>query len=560
MTASGITTGGPARQVGRILRLKAALVMGGFRSKGMDALGLMLGVVAAILGGAAGGFGILVAARTQPEAVRSPTIVVVALLPLFAMLFGMVVGSEGSIDPRKLALIPIDRFALGVGSLMSGLVGIFGVGATLLGIGVILGFAPLGLGAVVTVVATLSVGMLLLVVSRTTSNLLGLMTLGRFRHVAQVIVSLVGLILAAVSQGISWAVRQPTEWWDRTAASLRWLPSARLAAAITDSGPLSSRLLDLAVGLLTIAALVALHGWSFGRLLEMPSDGGGGRSRTNRRRAGREHAGVGTGRAERPSTGLSTGPSNGPRWRRWWSTPAGAVASRTLRLNVRNPRQVSGLIAAMALGVGPVIGVVAFGPKPIPEFSVFGGSLVQFVVLFNAINSFGMDGRALGLDLLSGRPKDLVRGKYVAAAIAGIPPAIFLPVALGTVSGAWRFVIPAMILALGAVLLGAGVAVVISLMAPVAVPDSPNPFASPESGQGCLSSIGLVLALLFMLLVTAPVAVTLVFIIDLLAWVLVLALVTFALCALLGELLVRTSTSWLTARVPETFAQVAPRD
>jgi hypothetical protein len=337
---------------------------------------------------------------------------------------------------------------------------------------------------------------------------------------------------------------------------LRWLPSARLAAAITDSGPLSSRLLDLAVGLLTIAALVALHGWSFGRLLEMPSDGGGGGSRTKRRRAGREHTDAPTGLAARSSNG----PPNGQRWRRWWSTPAGAVASRTLRLNLRNPRQVSGLIAAMALGVGPVIGVVAFGPKPIPEFSVFGGSLVQFVVLFNAINSFGMDGRALGLDLLAGRPKDLVRGKYVAAAIAGIPTAIFLPVALGTVSGAWRFVIPAMILAMGAVMLGAGVAVVISLMAPVAVPDSPNPFASPESGQGCLSSIGLVLALLFMLLVTAPVAVTLVFIIDLLAWVLVLALVTFAVCALLGEMLVRTATSWLTARVPETFAQVAPRD
>jgi hypothetical protein len=377
---------------------------------------------------------------------------------------------------------------------------------------------------------------------------MGLAILGRWQRAAQLLLSLLGLVVAVGAQGISWALRQPAEWWESTAASLDWLPSTRLGKAIVNSHEVGASLANLGIGVVALGGLVVLHGWSFGRLMRMPAGATYSATKTP------------TGGGIRQAAVRSLAFLVPPRLRRWWETPSAAIAWRSLRLNLRHPRQLATLLSALVMGLGPALFVALLGPRPVPPLTVFVGAALQFVVLFNGLNCFGVDGRALGLDLLAATPDQLVRGKRVATGLVAAPLVPLVPVVLAALSGGWRYVLPAMVLGTAALIVSSAVAVLVGLVVPVPLPDSPNAFASPENGSGCMASLVFVAALFALSILTLPVAAALAFAQDEL-WVIAgVAGVTLGLAALLGAGIRRTAVAWLDARVPETFARVAPKD
>ncbi|MEZ5373705.1 MAG: hypothetical protein R2704_13475 [Microthrixaceae bacterium] len=158
----------------RILALKVALLTSLARTSLMHAIGLGLGTVAA--GIFAGGMGLGIAAAARTSDWIDPVLVVGAtILPVVAMLFGAMVGSEGTIDPRRLAVLPLSNSALSGGVLASALVGPAGVAGALLCVGVIAGYLPMGPGALIVQVATLGLLVLVATSARLMTNVLGML-------------------------------------------------------------------------------------------------------------------------------------------------------------------------------------------------------------------------------------------------------------------------------------------------------------------------------------------------------------------------------------------------
>ena len=182
------------------------------------------------------------------------------------------------------------------------------------------------------------------------------------------------------------------------------------------------------------------------------------------------------------------------------------------------------------------------------------GTAAQFAVIFDNQNAFGTDGRALGADLIAnGDLSHLVRGKRLAAIFSGVAPVVVVPPAVAALTGGW------LLLGAGAAVLASGVAMFVSVNAPMAQPESSNPFASADAGQGCLSGLFLGLSLALMGAVTLPPALAIGYL-GPGRPLLVVALVVASLVADvgLGALAERTATRMLTGRADRVLAAVTP--
>ena len=264
---------GPWQVIRDLVILKAMLLRGTYRRSNVEAFGLVLAFAAGAFGGGSLAFFTTVAGRHNPDNARPVVMVVMALIPVVAIVFGAVLGSEGSVDPRKVSPLPIRPSYVGMGALAAGAVGVGGLAFGLMGMGVILGFASGAVGTVVSVVAVAAELVVILVLSRTVSNLLGVMASGRLERFANVIVALTGLTTAALAQGVAAVVTKPIAWWQDVFASISWMPTARLASAATGS-PGGNVLIDLVIGLAFLAAIWR-HSIRFtGRLRGAPHDAG----------------------------------------------------------------------------------------------------------------------------------------------------------------------------------------------------------------------------------------------------------------------------------------------
>src|SRR5690606_6507386 len=115
--------------------------------------------------------------------------VVVLLLPVSVLAVGLLssaTGVEATIDARHLASEPIGRWSLGVGLLAAAVVGPPALLAGLAGIGIVIGWSSGGvLGLLVVCGAVAAWWATLVVISRTATNLLGVLATTRFRQLAQ---------------------------------------------------------------------------------------------------------------------------------------------------------------------------------------------------------------------------------------------------------------------------------------------------------------------------------------------------------------------------------------
>jgi hypothetical protein len=396
-----------------------------------------------------------------------------------------------------LAAQPLDTGQLATGLLASALVGPPAIVGALSGVGLALGFAGGGPASwLVLAVAIVCWWATLLLVSRTAANVLGVLAAGRFRQLAQILAALAAVALWLVLQIGS---RVTASWgddrWSSEAARWAWTPPGQIgrALAVVADRP-GAALVHLGLAALWLPVLGWIHELTVGRLITTsPRDGGSGRPvRTGRR-------------------GVRTGPLGWlPR------STVGALAARTLRTKFRKPREAVNTVVALLLGMGtlallPLLDSVG-GASALPVAITDGrlvltAGLLHFAVLFEGNNAYGYDGAPLWWEVGAGADGvRLSRSKAVSSLSVMAPAAFVLVIVLSWMSDGWAWLPAGLLLAAGSVLLATGASVFSAALAPFALPDSPNPLAAGDTGQGCLAGAVLLGGMTTLTVISLPIA------------------------------------------------------
>lgn len=494
------------RPIRAILKLKWALVVGGAKGSFQNKLQLVISVTVSFALGAAAMIGL--ATLGQATSVASDMIIVILVGTAAGMaLLSAATGVEASLDPRQLASEPLSAPQLGIGMLLSAVVGPSALLAFLSGVGIFLGWRS---GQVLNDLMLLAVVLAwwatLILMSRATANMLGMWATGRFRQLAQAGAATAGLAGWFISHLISrYQDRWNAEGLRVLAKYARFSPPGQLGVAVGLDG--TEAALALMLGVSWLPLLVWLSITSTRRLITVPpviTEGRSSRRNRRRRQAGVEIDPSLT--AGAPDTAQLAG-----LWRalgfivRIRPGPVGAIARRSVITKIRTPRQLVNTLTALIVGGGALlIGSLLDGTVE-DQRTVLMGAMVQFAVLFDGNNSFGVDGSPIWSEVVTGADgHTLVRAKVLASLVTVAPFAVLLILALTVASGGWVWVPAALMLAVGALTSSAGVAAATSTYAPVAMPASANPLAAGDAGQGCVASITLAVGMVVLIAVAGP--------------------------------------------------------
>jgi len=469
-----------------IASIKWHLLLGGLRGSTQQRIQTVMALVVSLVLGVLGFF--LLWGLGRNTAIATDLIIVLLPVVVFGVgLLSAATGVESSLDPRHLAPEPIGRWTLGIGMLAAAAVGPPALLAALIGAGIVAGWSGAGAGAAaIVVLGVVGWWVTLLLFSRTLANLLGAFATGRLQQIAQAAATLSALLGWVLVQLLG---RDAEGWnserWATLAAVARWTPPGQLGEAI--ARPVGSfAWLHLLAGLSWLPLLVWASVVSTQRLaMSSPRPGGRSTARTRERsrRSGRFLGWV-----------LPT-------------SPAGALATRTVRTKLRTPRQAVNTTTALAIGGGVFLLGPLLGDAVDPRLVIVAGML-HFAVLFDGNNAFGMDGPAIWAEVAAGADaRVLVSGKVMSSLVVMTVPALLLPLGMAALTGGWRWVPAGWAVAMGSVLGAAGVAVASAAAAPVAMPDSPNPLAAGDTGQGCIAGLMLAACMFVLGVASAPVAV-----------------------------------------------------
>lgn len=469
-------------------RLRWRLFGGAIRHGGAEQLGAVLSIVASAIVAFGGGLALLAAGRSDEWETLAVLICFTAVLAILAM--GIVAGVSQPIDPRVVATEPLSDRNRAIGLLTAAAVGPPGLAGAVLGVALAAGMThrPEALPAVA--LATLSWLASLLLVARTATNGLSLL-LVRAPRLGQFIVGFGGLAFYGLFQFVpaTFARIDAAERAD-LAAALRWTPPGQLGEAIAVAQEsIAESLARTVVGSLWLVLLWWGFVASTDRLAVAMRSGGQAVSADRNVVARWAHRACGAG-------------------------AVGTVAWRSLLTRFRTPRTAIETITGAGVGLAAALAPALFRDDPGAEAVLVGGA-VQLGVLFMAGNSFGNDGPAVAYEMLAGaEPSIAVAGKARSILIVAAPLAVIGPVAAAAITGSWRFLPAGLGVGVGGLLAGVGAAVVQSCLVPIAVPESDNPFASGESGQGILAAALLVLVLIGLTIVTVPIGLALLWAAD----------------------------------------------
>lgn len=517
-------------------RLKLRLVANGFRLGWQQKIGLVLGIIYAVPL-ALGGFVLLALVRGEPDLARPATTVVFTLLFLgwtVGPLLGF--GSDETLDPARLSLLPLARRQLATGLLVASSVGIGALATAIVLAGAVVGLAPPGPGALVVVAAVVVELALCILVARTLTTVLS----GALRsRKGRDLTVLLGLFVAVVvPQSFGLLTDIGRDGLDTLATVLAWSPPglAARAALAARAGDLEEALASLAGAVV----VVGLLGWWWMASLE--------RSLTTASPTGGPRAG-------RRAPGLFA-----PAWSWLPRDRLGAVAAKELRYYARDPRQRAGTLVWLLFAVAMPVGVALGGLDERPEivlatcaFAAWGG--------LASLNQYGYEGGAHWMNVVAGTDvgvdlagKNLALAAWETAVVAGVA------VALAAVSGGWVWVPVALLLSLGVLGVVIGVGNVISARAPQPMPTSSSNLFAANTGQGCTSGLFQLLAMVAQAVLLVPVvvavAVAVVWWRPGLVLVVPLVLAWGYLCWRTG---LRHAVSWLTPRQPELLDALSPR-
>ena len=350
----------------------------------------------------------------------------------------------------------------------------------------------------------------LLLVSRTTINLLGLFT-NRFPRLGQVTIGLASLGFYGGFQFVPglFGSLDPSTRRD-VAAVGRFTPPGQIGQAFADADDAPLRALGhAALGALWLPLIAVVFMVTMRRVLL--SSGSSGASNPSTRPITLVRPASHGGRAAEAASARSPG----------------AVCARACGTPAPRWRPSS----APGIGLAVVL-VPSLTRDDVGASAVLVGGAVQLSVLFMASNSIGSDGPALGSEILCGlEPDTIVAAKVRSVVVVASPLAILGPLIAASVTGEWAYLPAGVAVGTAGLLAGAGGAIAQSTFVPIAVPESDNPLASGDSGSGLLAALVLALVLVSLAIMTVPFALALIWALTLESVPLVTAL---ALLTLVG--------------------------
>jgi ABC-2 type transport system permease protein len=530
-------------------RLKLALLLGGLRAGGWQQIaGLVVGLVFAVPL-TIGGFLALAALRAASDEIAEAVAVVafVALVLVWALLPLLTFAADSSLDPAKLALLPLRPRQLATGLFVASCVGV-APAATLLGLsGAIAGFAPAGPGLPLVVAAVLIEFATCILAARALTTALSRWL--RSRRVRDLTVVVVSVGALALNLGLQVLIRasRPARlgdlgWLRSLGDALGWLPPGLAARAIATAGSGGSLALA-SLELLGAAVAVPLLGWwwlsSLGRVLVTTEP------TQAREAAGRAEVGLFP-RAVRRLLPLDR---------------RGAVAAKDLRYFARHPRlRVLWLTTALFAIVLPAFLLLSRdAPK---RFAALGALVSLYMLNSGALNQFGPDGAAYWTNVAAGGDAraDLV-GKNTALALPGLTLVAVVSIGLTALGGGWLYLPVTLCLAAGILGIMLGVANYVSIRFPFPLSNvSTNVWASQGAGAGCAVGLVQLLAMSVEGALMLPLGVLLV--VGLTIWGPALVLLCpFALAYgyVFWRLGVHLGAEWLQSHQPEVLAALSPR-
>jgi len=522
-----------------LIRLKLRLLANGLRGSTMRAVAFTLGCLYAVGLATAAAAGFLDAQHDVTNLGIAVELAALGVLLGWAALPLVGFGSDETLDPTRLALLPLRRADLMAGLLGASLIGPGGL-ATAIGLaGASVALLPPSPGAVlVPLAAAVQLALFAAVGRAVVTALSAALRTRRARDLRIVLVAVVGFAPEALRLATGNAPLTDLARLAHWAHALSWFPPlwpARAMVAARSSHWLAS-VAELLGGVATLVLVLWWWSRSLERVMttaEMPPDA--------------------TVRAPRGSEPLFD-PALGflPR------TRTGAVAARELRYAWRDPRRrvqvVSGVVLPFVLLAG------ALGHGSLHHHLVYTALIVAFMAGSNrAINQIGLDGPAYWVHEAAGQDlrADLT-GKNLAVAVVTLPLTLGTAVVLAALTGGWAelAVTAAVGAALVALLLGVGD--VASVLLPLPMPESAANAWGTQSGQGCATGLLSLAALLVEALLAAPMVVPALLVGG--AWgraaVVAGALAYGALAHVLGlALAVRLGSG----RGPELLERVSPR-
>ena len=377
-------------------------------------------------------------------------------------------GGDETLDPSRLALLPLSRTAMMGGLTVATLLGVAPI-ATLITVAGALNPFPNLLHLAIIVMAVLLEVLLCVIGSRAvTTAFSGILRSRKGKDVLVFVIAIAAVLPTLAGQVIPRLLRSRSSAQLASAArGLFWLPSGWAARAILLSrqGHEREPLLLLAA----VAGVVLGLGLIWSVALE--------RTLTSAESSGAKSAHKTADLFARPFGLL-------PR------TQVGAIAAKELRYTWRDPRRRAALVTVLLLAGLPAIAFRTGGSSPKSVLYTAGAALVFGL---QALNQFGTDGPAFWLNVASGRdPATDFRGKNLASLLLGMTGVTLGSVLVALIVGGWGYV-PAAILLGGAVMgVTLGVANQVSVLVPFPMPDAAT---NLWAGPGCLTGLSGLLAL-----------------------------------------------------------------
>lgn len=480
----------PQPGIGLFVRLKLRLIAGALRGHSGRLAGFVLGLIFAA-SAAPSGFILLSMLRGHGAlatdiGVMAFTVVAVA----WAMLPLLVFGTDETLDPTRLALLPITRRTLARGMFVAALVGVGPLATVVVLLGAAVGLSGGPLSVAIGVVAVALQVALCITGSRALAAAFSTLLRSRRGRDLAVVFGLAMIVIIqggnlVVQRAITSGLHGSLDALREVADYARWAPPGMAADAIAMArdGRYGVALAELAV----VAAVVALLMWlwiaAVGRALETYD--------ASTQRASDDRRG-------RPARRLL--PVAGK---------VGAVVGKELRYAWRDPRRKVGWLAMIGVGI-----VVTFSFTNPNTVGADGPTLPMYfaaaVAGLQAANQYGIDGPATWMNAVAiGSARDMradIAGRNIAHATVALPCLAALDVATTLITGAdTEAAVRAMALAAGVYAITLGLCDVTSVRFPYAIPQrAHNPFAGPGTGRGCLAGVTSLVTMLVAGVLAAP--------------------------------------------------------
>jgi ABC-2 type transport system permease protein len=474
--------------VGTFVRLKLRLLGNGLRI-GQGAMLFILGAVGA---GVLGLLGFVTLAGTRGDPTGPDlAIVVFGTATLGWTIFPVLgFGNDETLDPQRLATLPLSRRQLVSGVLAASLVGVAPLATLFAFSGAFVGLVNSVTSAVLIAIAIVVSLVLCVVASRTLVSLLvPILRSRRGRDFTILAITLIGLTPPLLEMfAARGAQHQPLhETFTGIADRVRLTPFAWGGTAVADASAGHNL---AAIGLLAaMGVLIAGLLWVWSHALE--------RALTS-----------------------SDAPMSAPRAARGGRVPGlipralgflprtrvGAVAAKDVRYFARDPRRRAPLIGALIVPAVALFASLSDGVAR-PKATTLLALVAVLPAAGLTLNQFGLDGAALWSNVAAGNdPRADLTGKNLASMLVMVPLATIAAFVCAAFTHGWVYL--PLTLGLAPAIFGVllGVGDVMSVRVPYAMPDRKNPLAfSP--GQGCATLFAGFAALAVEGLLLIPVAI-----------------------------------------------------